>query len=130
MVVNGAFVTLLTKDEYLPGALVVDLCFKEVGSSYPFVVLVTNTLSQDSRKILLNRGIRVRDVEQLLPLSNKHTLAVHDARFADTWTKLRCGLHILSQKISYSVSELSDSLSMRFVASISLRPIPRLTILL
>jgi len=89
MPVNGAFVTLLTKDEYLPGALVVDLCLREVSSVYPFVVLATDTLSRDARDVLQRRGVRVRDVSPLAPLSNTHTLAAHDARFADTWTKLR-----------------------------------------
>src|ERR1700744_3867404 len=92
MSIKAAYVTLLTKDEYLPGTLVLDLCLKQVDSKYPFVVFATKTLSQDARDVLQRRGIHIRDIESLKPLSNAHTLAAHDARFAETWSKLRWGM--------------------------------------
>jgi hypothetical protein len=84
---NAAYVTLLTRSAYLPGALVVDHCLRSVGSRYPLVAMVTSTLPQDAREVLNKRGIRVRDVDSLHP-SDAHRLAAHDSRFADTWTKL------------------------------------------
>ncbi|KAI0068396.1 nucleotide-diphospho-sugar transferase [Artomyces pyxidatus] len=89
MSVNAAFVTLLTKDAYLPGALVVDACMKAVGSKYPFVVLATPTLSQEVRDVLKRRNVPIREIQGLYPQEGAHSLAAHDERFADTWTKLR-----------------------------------------
>ncbi|KZV75553.1 glycosyltransferase family 8 protein [Peniophora sp. CONT] len=89
MPANAAWVTLLTKEAYIPGALVVAQGFKDVGSVYPFVCMVTDTLSEDARQVLRRHGVVVRDIDPLLPLSDAHTLNAHDSRFADTWTKLR-----------------------------------------
>lgn len=89
MPVKAAWVTLLTKEAYVPGALVVSQGFKDVGSIYPFVCMVTDTLSEDARDVLRRQGVVVRVIDPLLPLSVSHTLDAHDSRFADTWTKLR-----------------------------------------
>jgi len=89
MSLQGAYVTLLTKDSYVPGTLVAHLSLKSVGSKFPFVVMATPQLSGNARKILEKRGVIIRDIDYLEPLNNSHTLAAHDARFADTWTKLR-----------------------------------------
>jgi len=86
---NAAYVTLLTKNAYLPGALVVDQCLRSVGSKYPLVVMVTPTLPQEARDVLKKKGIIMREVAPLLPSDGVHKLAAHDSRFADTWTKLR-----------------------------------------
>ncbi|TFY83780.1 hypothetical protein EWM64_g240 [Hericium alpestre] len=67
MPLKAAYVTLLTKDVYLP---------------------VTPELSAESRTVLMNRGIATREIQSLQP-PDSHALAAHDARFADTWTKLR-----------------------------------------
>lgn len=87
---NAAYVTLLTKAEYLPGALVVECSLKSVGSKYPLVVMVTPTLSKDARDVLTRRGVKMREIERIDPTEGTHTLSAHDARFTDTWTKLRC----------------------------------------
>lgn len=85
-----AYVTLLTKTSYLAGVLVLDYCLRSVKSRYPLVVMVTPSLPGDVREILTRRQIQMIDVEPLNPPAGKHTLDNHDARFADTWTKLRC----------------------------------------
>jgi hypothetical protein len=86
---KAAYVTLLTKTEYLPGALVLDYGLRSVGSRYPLVVMVTSSLEQNARDVLEKRGIPMVEVQTLQPEEGAHTLAAHDARFADTWTKLR-----------------------------------------
>ncbi len=86
---NAAFVTLLTKTEYLPGALVVHQSLVDVGSKYPFVVMVTPAVCERDREIMRKRGMRLRDIESLTPEEGTHTVADHDNRFRDTWTKLR-----------------------------------------
>ncbi|KAJ4001048.1 nucleotide-diphospho-sugar transferase [Lentinula boryana] len=84
-----AFVTLLTKISYLPGVLVLAHGLKSVGSKYPLVVMVTPTLEVDARNILEKSSIEMYSVHALMPESSRHTVADHDARFRDTWTKLR-----------------------------------------
>lgn len=86
---KAAYATLLTKSAYLPGALVVNYGLRSVGSRYPLVVMVTPALPDEARDVLKKRGIIVRDVDPLQPSDGTHQLAAHDARFADTWTKLR-----------------------------------------
>lgn len=86
---NGAYVTLLTKTEYLAGALVLHKSLVDVGSRYPLVVMVTPPVPQETRQVLRERGMILADVESLLPRAGVHNVAAHDIRFQDTWTKLR-----------------------------------------
>jgi hypothetical protein len=85
---KAAYVTLLTKDSYLPGALTLDYCLKSVQSRYSLVVLVTSTLPQHAKDVLIRCGIPFREVQPLRP-GDEYVLAEADERFADTWTKLR-----------------------------------------
>lgn len=87
---NAAYVTLLTSPGYLPGVLVLHASLVAVGSKYPLVAAVTPKLSEDARDVLRKRGVMVREVEPLRPEEGTHQLSDHDARFAETWTKLRC----------------------------------------
>lgn len=86
---KAAYVTLLTKDSYLPGALTLDYSLKSVQSRYSLVVLVTPTLPQQTKDVLVRCGIPFREVQSLRPGDGQYVLAEHDERFADTWTKLR-----------------------------------------
>ena len=85
---KAAYVTLLTKDSYLPGALTLEQSLKSVQSRYPLVVLVTPTLPTRTRDVLSRRGIQFREIQPLQP-DNGPTISAHDERFADTWSKLR-----------------------------------------
>ncbi|KAH9835701.1 nucleotide-diphospho-sugar transferase [Rhodofomes roseus] len=89
MTSRAAYVTLLTKSAYLPGALVLHHSLLSVGAKYPLVVMVTPSVGQDIRDTLTRRGMIVRTVDHLTPREGAHTLSPHDARFGDTWTKLR-----------------------------------------
>ncbi|KAG6816287.1 hypothetical protein H0H87_007230 [Tephrocybe sp. NHM501043] len=86
---KAAYVTLLTKTSYLAGTLVLDYGLRAVNSKYPLVVMVTPTLPSEARDVLRNHGILTREVDSLQPKEGSHSLSTHDARFADTWTKLR-----------------------------------------
>ncbi|KIP12613.1 glycosyltransferase family 8 protein, partial [Phlebiopsis gigantea 11061_1 CR5-6] len=86
---NSAYVTLLTKTEYLAGALVLHKSLVDAGSKYPLVVMITPPVPQDVRMILRRHGMDIVEVESLLPREGSHALAAHDIRFQDTWTKLR-----------------------------------------
>jgi hypothetical protein len=91
---KGAYVTLLTKASYLPGALVLNYGLRAVGSQYPLVVMVTPSLPDAAKAVLHKRGILTREVDSLHPQGGQHVLAAHDARFTDTWTKLRQVVHL------------------------------------
>lgn len=86
---KAVFATLLTKNSYLAGALVLHKSLVDVGSTYPLVIMVTPTLPSETRDLLNKRGIAMIEVESLKPEEGSHTLAALDSRFADTWTKLR-----------------------------------------
>ena len=86
---NSAYVTLLTKTEYLAGALVLHKSLVDAGSKYPLVVMVTPPVSEEVRTILQRHGMVIVEVESLRPKEGSHALAAHDIRFQDTWTKLR-----------------------------------------
>lgn len=98
MTLKAAYVTLLTKTSYLPGTLVLAHSLRNTppegpqgyaGSKYPLIVMVTPQLPQEAREVLSKENIVTRDVQSLQPAEGAHKLASHDARFADTWTKLR-----------------------------------------
>ncbi|KAF5390200.1 hypothetical protein D9757_002823 [Collybiopsis confluens] len=84
-----AYVTLLTKKTYLPGALVLWHGLKSVGSKYPLVIMVTAALEDEAKDILQKCGIETYAIDGLMPDDSKHSVAEHDGRFKDTWTKLR-----------------------------------------
>ncbi|KAI0757153.1 nucleotide-diphospho-sugar transferase [Daedaleopsis nitida] len=86
---KAAYVTLLTAHAYLPGVLVLHDCLVSVGAKYPLVVMTTPSLSPGAREVLKKRGMIVRDIDHLYPSEGTYKLAEHDARFRDTWTKLR-----------------------------------------
>ena len=88
-VTNGAYVHLFTNETYLPGLLVLHQSYVEVGSSYPFVVMVTSSVSNEVRQVLQESGMVVRPVAPVQP-PQEFRLEKGDARFMDTWTKLRC----------------------------------------
>lgn len=84
-----AYVTLLTTTSYLAGVLVLDQSLRAVNSKYYLVVMVTPSLPESARAILRKQFILIREVERLQPTAERYRLHAHDARFADTWTKLR-----------------------------------------
>ncbi|KAI0257592.1 glycosyltransferase family 8 protein [Lactifluus subvellereus] len=85
---KAAYVTLLTRDSYLPGALTLHYSLKSVRSRYPLVVLFTPSLPQRTREALIRRNVQLREIQPLQP-EDGYVLAKQDERFADTWSKLR-----------------------------------------
>jgi hypothetical protein len=84
----NAYVTLLTKPLFLPGVLVLDYSLRSVGSKYPLVAMTTPGLPQEVKDVLKKRGIRMRDVEPLLPSGDSQNRLFED-RLVGTWSKLR-----------------------------------------
>jgi len=84
-----AYVTLLTRNSYLPAALVLNEGLKQAGSKYPLVIMSTLSLPSETREALTRQGLEIVTVDSLRPAPNTRTLSDLDPRFADTWTKLR-----------------------------------------
>lgn len=83
---KGAFATLLSGPNYLPGTLVLDYSLRQAGTKYPLVVMVSVGLPQECLDVLTLRGIKVVSIARLAP--KIHVSAIRDERFADTWCKL------------------------------------------
>jgi len=83
-----AYVTLLTKDPYLPGVVTLNRCLRDVGSRYPLVVLITASLSPTSQRVLTNEGLQTHLVSPVVPQAGP-TISAFDSRFTEAWTKLR-----------------------------------------
>lgn len=81
--------TLLTKTSYLAGLLVLHDTLLAVKTKYPLVVMVTPTLPKEARDVLERRGLTMREINRLQPEAGVHIISASDARFDDTWTKLR-----------------------------------------
>lgn len=89
MAIKAAYVSLLTNASYLPGLLVLEYTLRSVRAEYPLLVMASPALPPDIRAILTRRRIPIIDVQSLHPPAGLHTLSAHDARFANTWAKLR-----------------------------------------
>jgi hypothetical protein len=84
-----AYVTLLTKNSYFPAALVLNESLKQAGSKYPLVIMSTPSLPSETKEALIRQGLKVITVDSLQPTPGTCAPNDLDARFADTWTKLR-----------------------------------------
>lgn len=83
-----AFVTLITRDSYLPGTLVLNRSLIHVKSKYSLVAMITTSVSNKVRQILEAEGIKLRHINLLEPSHGPPSIQ-RDERFEDTWTKLR-----------------------------------------
>lgn len=83
---QGAWVTLLTKQSYLPGLIILHDSLKKVETKFPLLVLYTSSLELQALQTMQKLGIEHKFVEYLNPPSGISHIA---ERFVDTWTKLR-----------------------------------------
>lgn len=89
---HGCYATLITKAKYLQGFVVLHDSFLRADArafdKHPFVVLVTPALPRGCVRLLERlQGVKVKEVQSVQV--DGHEVDAHDARFADTWTKLR-----------------------------------------
>ena len=88
-----AWVTLLTRESYTAGVLVLAHTLQKHKTKYPLIILITESLPQSSVRALEleashNALLEVETVEPLLPVA-KHKITYIADRFEDTWIKLR-----------------------------------------
>ncbi|CCG84157.1 protein of unknown function [Taphrina deformans PYCC 5710] len=83
---DGAWVTLLTKQTYLPGLIILNDSLLKVRSQFPLLVLYTASLEPEALETMAKLGIEHRFCEYIHPPAHISHIA---PRFVDTWTKLR-----------------------------------------
>ncbi|TVY33990.1 Galactinol synthase [Lachnellula subtilissima] len=88
-----AWVTLITKASYLPGAVLLAYSLQKHNSIYPLIILTTPSfpasfLSQLQEECSLSNAIHL-PIDPLTPPPHNLPPSLIAARFADTWTKLR-----------------------------------------
>lgn len=82
-----AWATLLTQPDYLMGVRALRASLEKVGSPYPLVVMVTEGIDADSRRVLEAEGCLLREVQPIRPNRDLED-SYANARFAEVWTKL------------------------------------------
>jgi alpha-N-acetylglucosamine transferase len=82
-----AWATLLTQPGYLPGVRTLRASLERSGSAYPLLVMVTDGIDAESRRLLEDDGCLLRPVAPLRPASGLAE-SYANARFAEVWTKL------------------------------------------
>ncbi|KAK4118168.1 glycosyltransferase family 8 protein [Parathielavia appendiculata] len=87
-----AYVTLITRQSYLAGVIILAYTLAHHGSNYPLVVCYTPKLSRDATRALELEAPRSHMVlcrcDPLLPPEGTPINLIAE-RFADTWSKLR-----------------------------------------
>jgi hypothetical protein len=88
---SKAFLTLITKDEYLPGIVVLNRSLQDVCSQYPLVAMITPNLDESTLNVLRNEKITTINIDPLYLLPEQEGPKIHefDTRFLETWMKLR-----------------------------------------
>lgn len=69
-----AYITLVSSEDYVFGAIVMYYSWKETNSKYPFLCLVTNNISLQSKSILRTVGFEVIEVLKYAPTVYKEML--------------------------------------------------------
>ena len=54
-----SYISVLTTDSYLPGALVVNKCLQLIKVKYPYHILITENLSNSTINILHKNNINI-----------------------------------------------------------------------
>jgi hypothetical protein len=82
-----AFVTMVTGDRYLAGALTLFFSVRRTGTSVPFVAMITSDgVSSSARRSLETAGI---DVIEVARMRKRDISDMSEARWNDNYTKLR-----------------------------------------
>lgn len=88
-----AWVTLLTRTSYLPGAILLAYSLQQHASKYPLVILTTPSFPSDILPILQREcsytNATILPIHSLSPQPENTPSSLIASRFEDTWTKLR-----------------------------------------
>ena len=68
---NYTYISVLSTNDYLPGALVVNKCLKLTKTKYPFTILVTENISNNTINILKKNNIQIRYIKNIFLKKHK-----------------------------------------------------------
>jgi alpha-N-acetylglucosamine transferase len=85
---SNAFVTLLTNDEYLPGAMVLGSSLKRVNTRYDTIALVTPHVSDHNVSLLKGTYTHVIKVDEIRSNETRNLQILGRQDLDVTWTKL------------------------------------------
>ncbi|MEF2976439.1 glycosyltransferase family 8 protein [Subtercola sp. YIM 133946] len=83
----NAWATLLTQPNYVVGVRTLRASLAASGSDMPLVVMVTEEIDEQTRRLLEDDGCLLRDVPPLRPAGGS-AASYANPRFAEVWTKL------------------------------------------
>ena len=61
----NTYISVLSTNDYLPGALVVNKCLRLTKTQFPFTILVTNNISSNTINILKKNNIQIKNIENI-----------------------------------------------------------------
>ena len=92
---NNAYITLMTKDVFLPGVLILNESLRMVGSKYPLKCMITEGLSEETLDVLRKVGVETILVDKIpLPESIAKANMEIDPRLAMAWSDCLTKLNI------------------------------------
>lgn len=98
---SSCWVTLVTNQSYIPGAIILAHSLDKHNSKYPLIVQYTSSIGDEALQALeeearTSRRLRLHRVDLLLPRKDQENTGSVAQRFKDTFTKLRAfGVHKL-----------------------------------
>ena len=81
------YISILSTNDYLPGALVINKCLKLTKAQYPFTLLITPNISEHSISILKDNNIQIKKIDGIFLKNHK----------IDNWYFTFSKLNIFSQ---------------------------------
>jgi len=95
-----AYATLVITENYVIGAKVLGQSLKDSGTNEPFIVMVSNKISKESRDSLQDLSFRVIVID-VIHNPNKTQIESQFSRWTDTYTKLRAWSLVQFDKVIF-----------------------------
>ena len=92
------FLSVLSTNDYLPGALVINKCLQLVDSQYPFTILITPNISENSINILKKNNIQIKLIQNIYLKNFNNNTNIH---WYFTFSKLNIFSQVEFEKIVY-----------------------------
>lgn len=87
---DKAWITCITRDSYLAGALTLSKSLENVKSEYPLILLHTDAVSQQTLESLARQpNVELRLI-QPYKIKSKYATSYAFERFQEAWNKMRC----------------------------------------
>jgi len=95
-----SYISVLSTNDYLPGALVINKCLKLTKTIFPFTVLVTPNISSNTISILQKNNIQIKKTDNIKNYKINSTIG-DNSRWKYTFSKLNIFSQTQFEKIVY-----------------------------